>query len=144
MNSLVRIPLNTSSEQSAKLLELQAMFAQVCNALSPLVQKTRCWNRVALHHMAYKSLRDQFPELGSQMVCNAIYSVSRTSRLVFQHPAIPLNVAKLGDKHLPQYQVSANCPVYFDRHTINVKPGALSLYTLDVRMKFAPELAPEV
>jgi hypothetical protein len=144
MNNLVHIPLNTSPEQTAKLLELQGLFAQVCNALAPLVQKTRCWNRVALHHMAYKSLRDQFPGMGSQMVCNAIYSVSRTSRLVFQHPQSPLNVAKLGEKPLPLLQFTASCPVYFDRHTLSVKPGQLSLYTLDGRMRFELALAPAV
>jgi hypothetical protein len=144
MNTLVRIPLNTSPEQLAKLLDLQAAFAKVCNALAPVAQKTRCWNRVALHHMAYKSLRDQFPDMGSQMVCNAIYSVSRTSRLVFQHPQSPFNVAKLGDKPLPLLHFAPSCPVYFDRHTLSVKPGQLSLYTLDGRMHFQLALATEV
>ncbi len=144
MKTLVRIPLNTSPEQMVKLLELQAAFAQVCNALAPLVQKTRCWNRVALHHMSYKTLRDQFPAMGSQMVCNAIYSVSRTSRLVFQHPQSPFSLARLGDKPLPLLQFAASCPVYFDRHTLSVKPGQLSLYTLDGRMRFELALAPEV
>lgn len=144
MKTLVRIPLNTSPEQMAKLLELQAAFAQVCNALAPLVQKTRCWNRVALHHMSYKTLRDQFPAMGSQMVCNAIYSVSRTSRMVFQHPQSQFSLARLGDKPLPLLQFAASCPVYFDRHTLSVKPGQLSLYTLDGRMRFELALAPEV
>jgi hypothetical protein len=136
--------LNTSPEQQEKLLKLQAQFANVCNALAPVTQKTRCWNRVALHHMAYKSLRDQFPDMGSQMVCNAIYSVSRTSRLVFQHPHSPFHLSKLGDKPLPLLHFSATCPVYFDRHTLSVKPGQLSLYTLDGRMHFQLALATEV
>lgn len=144
MNNSIRITLNTSPEQAAKLLALQATFAKVCNALAPLVQKTRCWNRVALHHMAYKSLRDQFPDMGSQMVCNAIYSVSRSSRLVFQHPQSPFNVVKLGAKPLPLLQFTESCPVYFDRHTLSVKPGQLSLYTLDGRMRFELTLNPLV
>ncbi|MCU0922625.1 MAG: hypothetical protein MUF16_20270, partial [Burkholderiaceae bacterium] len=76
MNSALRIPLKTSPRQHEQLVQLQRAFAEVCNALAPLVQQTRCWNRVALHHMAYKRLREGFPGLGSQMVCNAIYSVS--------------------------------------------------------------------
>jgi hypothetical protein len=144
MNNVVRIALNTSPEQTVRLLSLQAAFAKVCNALAALTQKTRCWNRVALHHMAYKDLRDQFPEMGSQMVCNAIYSVSRTSRLVFQHPQSPFNVGKLGEKPLPLLHFSATCPVYFDRHTLSVKPGQLSLYTLDGRLHFQLALAAEV
>ena len=70
------------------------------------------------------------------MVCNAIYAVSRTSRLVFQAPGSPFNLAKLGDKPLPLMQFNGNCPVYFDRHTLSFKGTKLSLFTLDGRMHF--------
>ncbi|WP_295857569.1 hypothetical protein [uncultured Xylophilus sp.] len=141
MNSVLHIPLDTSPEQAARLLALQATFAQVCNALAPLVQSTKCWNRVTLHHLAYKSLRQQFPEVGSQMVCNAIYSVSRTGRLVFQHANSPFNLNRLGDKPLPLLRFTDTCPVYFDRHTLSLKAGQLSMYTLDGRMRFHLTLA---
>ncbi len=143
MNSVLRIPLNASAEQQARLLALQAAFAQVCNALAPVVRESRCWNRVALHHMTYKSLREQFPALGSQMVCNAIYSVSRASRLVYQHPDSPFNLARLGDKRLPLLNFADSCPVYFDRHTLSLKGGQLSMYTLDGRMRFKLALSPQ-
>lgn len=142
MNSTLRISLNAQPEQAVRLAELQAAFAQACNALAPLVQKTRVWNRVALHHMAYKPLREQFPQMGSQMVCNAIYSVSRHCRLLFQSPSSPFNLAKLGDKPLPLLRFSDSCPVYFDRHTLSLKDGQLSMYTLDGRMRFKLDLAP--
>lgn len=143
MNSPLRIPLNAQPDQAARLVELQSAFAQACNALAPLVQRTRVWNRVALHHMAYKPLREQFPQMGSQMVCNAIYSVSRHCRLVFQSPASPFNLAKLGEKPLPLLRFAATCPVYFDRHTLSLKDGQLSMYTLDGRMRFKLDLAPK-
>lgn len=108
----------------------------VCNTLAPLVQSTACWNRVALHHMAYRSLRQQFPELGSQMVCNAIYSVSRSCRLVYQHPQSPFNVQRLAGKPLPRLQFALQSPVYFDRHTLSLKDGRISMHTLDGRMRF--------
>lgn len=136
MNSVVRLFLNTTPQHAQRLVELQRAFAAVCNALAPLVQQTRCWNRVALHHMAYKQLRQQFPSLGSQMVCNAIYSVSRTSRIVYQHPQSPFNVARLGDRPLPRLQFLPQSPVYFDRHTLSIKDGQASMYTLDGRMRF--------
>ncbi len=142
MNFQLRVPLNTNPEQAAKLAALQVAFAQVCNALAPIVQRTKVWNRVALHHMAYKPLREQFPAMGSQMVCNAIYSVSRHSRLLFQHPGSPFNLAKLGDKPLPLLQFLDTCPVYFDRHTLSIKAGQLSMYTLDGRMRFQLGLSP--
>ena len=143
MNSYLRIPLDATPEQTARLLALQAAFAQACNALAPIVQQTRVWNRVTLHHLAYKMLREKFPNMGSQMVCNAIYSVSRTSRQVFQHPDSPFNLSRLGDKGLPRLNFTDTAPVYFDRHTLSVKDGRLSMYTLDGRMRFDLALHPE-
>jgi len=93
--------------------------------------------------MVYKTLREQFPAMGSQMVCNAIYSVSRTSRLVYQHPKSPFNVARLADKPLPLLMFTPTSPVYFDRHTLSLKGGQLSLYTLDGRMRFNVALRPQ-
>ena len=143
MTSMLRISLNASPEQAQRLQALQTGFAQVCNALAPLVQQTRVWNRVALHHLAYRQLRQQFPEMGSQMVCNAIYSVSRTSRLVFQHPDSPFSLQRLGSKPLPLLRFADSCPVYFDRHTLSLKAGQLSMFTLDGRMRFQLTLGAE-
>jgi hypothetical protein len=143
MKSVIRVPLNTTPEQYARLQALQTAFAQVCNALAPEVQRSRVWNRVALHHLHYRTLREKFPALGSQMVCNAIYAVSRTSRLIFQTPASPFSLAKLGNKPLPLMQFADSCPVYFDRHTLSIKANKLSLFTLDGRMHFELTLPEE-
>jgi len=84
MERLLRIPLNATPQQFERLRSLQVAFAEVCNAIAPVVQRTRCWNRVALHHLVYRGMRERFPALGSQMICNAVYSVSRNARCVFQ------------------------------------------------------------
>lgn len=126
--------------QTERLIHLQQMFAQACNHLSPIVQQTRCWNRVALHHMAYRGLRAQFPALGSQMACNAIYSVSRTCRALFQNPGSPYSLHKLGNAPLPRVLFLPQSPVYFDRHTLSLKNGRASMYTLDGRIKFNLDL----
>ena len=136
MNPVLRIPLHVEPEQVQRLQALQTGFARVCNALAPLVQQTKVWNRVALHHLSYRQLRERFAEMGSQMVCNAIYSVSRTARLVFQHPQSPFNLARLGSKPLPLLRFADTCPVYFDRHTLSLKAGQLSMFTRDGRMRF--------
>ena len=136
MNSVIRVPLNTNPEQFARLEALQIEFTKVCNVLAPEVKRSRLWNRVALHHMHYRNLREQFPSLGSQMICNAIYAVSRASRLVFQSPQSPFNLTKLGAKPLPLLHFNNSCPVYFDRHTLSIKSSKLSLFTLDGRMHF--------
>lgn len=145
MNSTLSVVLNTTPDQQARLQALQRAFAQVCNALAPLVQASRCWNRVALHHLAYRQLRERFPEVGSQMVCNAIYSVSRAARLVYQHPQSPFNVGRGGgvQSALPLLQFLPAAPVFFDRHTLSMKQNLLSMYTLDGRMRFQLTLPAE-
>lgn len=135
MNSL-HVSLSTEPDQRAKLLDLQRTFADACNALAPVVQSTRCWNRVALHHLAYRALRERFPALGSQMTCNVLYSVSRASRLVYQHPDSPFNLQRLGTRGLPLLYFLPQSPVYFDRHTLSLRDGIASMYTLDGRMRF--------
>lgn len=136
MNFQIRVPLDTTAEQHARLCALRVVFAQVCNQLSPHVQQSRVWNRVALHHLHYHALRTQFPALGSQMVCNAIYAVSKMARLVYQHPKSPYNPALNPGAALPLLRFADSCPVYFDRHTLSLKPGQLSLFTMDGRMRF--------
>jgi hypothetical protein len=63
--------------------------------------------------------------------------------MVFQMPASPFYLAKLGVKPLPLLQFAKSCPVYFDRHTLSIKGAKLSLFTLDGRMHFELTL-PEV
>ena len=132
MDYLLLIPLTGSAQQATGLHVLQQTFAQVCNALAPLVQQMRCLNRVTLHHLAYKPLREQFPVMGFQMMCNAIYSVIRSSRLVYQHPDSPFNLNRPGDKPLPLLRFADTCPVYFDRHTPScrcTRSMAVSVFT---------------
>jgi len=143
MNLVIRVPLTTSPEQRARLCALRVVFAQVCNQLTPHVQAQRVWNRVALHHLHYRTLREQFPALGSQMVCSAIYAVSKMSRLIYQHPQSPFNPARNPGAPLATLRFADNGPVYFDRHTLSVRPGQLSLFTMDGRMRFELALSGE-
>ncbi|MBI5921881.1 MAG: hypothetical protein HY847_09520 [Betaproteobacteria bacterium] len=143
MKTVVRIQLAASPEQTASLADLQRVFADLCNVLSPIVRETHCWNRVGLHHLAYRVLRERFPQIGSQMICNAIYSVSRTSRIVYQKLDSPWNVGRRSNEPLPLIKYLANSPVYFDRHTLSLKNGRLSMYTLEGRLRFDINLSAE-
>lgn len=142
MNSRVLLRLNPSAEQLSSLERLQAAFAEVCTALWPVVRENHCWNRVALHHLTYRKLREQFPALGSQMICNAIYSVSRTGRMLLQNKASPWALEKRPGAPLPIVQFAPSAPVYFDRHTLSLRQERLSMYTLDGRMRFDVGLSP--
>lgn len=132
----LRVVLETGPEQHERLQALQQEFVRASNALAPIVQQSRCWNRVALHHLAYHPLRERFPSMGSQMVCNAIYSVCRSARIVYQHPDSPFNLQRRGDRPLPLLQFTPHSPVYFDRHTLSIRDGTASLFTLEGRMRF--------
>lgn len=138
----VVVRLDADAARLGQLRALQVAFAQLCNAIAPVVQQTRCWNRVALHHLVYRPMRERFPTMGSQMVCNAIYSVSRTARVVLQHPASPWNVQRHPERALPLIRFADNAPVYFDRHTLSLKAGVLSMFTLDGRIRFEVRLDP--
>lgn len=143
MNRTLRIPLRTSPQDRERLVRLQQMFAEACNALAQVVQQTRCWNRVALHHMSYKPLREQFPALGSQMVCNVIYSVCHASRSIYQGRGSPFHLQRLGQQPLPRLAFQPEAPVYFDRHTLSIRKGKASMFTLDGRIHFDIDLSPE-
>lgn len=132
MSSRIDTILNTDSAAFSRLVALQAAFAQACNALVPIVRETRCWNRVTLHHLAYRQLREAFPRLGSQMACNVIYSVSRVYREVATQPDVPL----------PRVHFLPSTPVFFDRHTLSLQNRHLSMFTLDGRMRFAFDIPP--
>lgn len=137
------IPLQAGPEQVARLAALQALFVQACNSLTPLVRETHCWNRIGLHHMTYRQLRERFPQLGSQMACNAIYSVSRACRMVYQSPASPWLVTRRPDKPLPLVAFDKGSPVFFDRHTLSLRDDAISMFTLDGRIRFEINLSAE-
>lgn len=138
----VTVPLLLTLPQRQRLIELQQIFIEACNSITPLVRDSRCWNRVALHHMVYRQLRQGFPTLGSQMSCNVIYSVSRAARSVYQHPDSPWSTM-CGQMPLPLIKFQGNAPVYFDKHTLSLRGSVLSLFTLDGRMRVAVTLEPE-
>jgi IS605 OrfB family transposase len=111
------IRLNVGPDQAAALAALQAAYADACNRLVPTVVEHRCWNRVALHHLAYARLRKETP-LGAQMVCNAIFKELGRIRKDAPVPAVHFNRAS----------------VHFDKRTYAIHGERLSLYTLSGRI----------
>ena len=143
MDKKFSIHLNANPSQNQRLQALQANFIEICNAIAPIVQETHTWNRVVLHHMVYHKMREKFPHTGSQMICNAIYSVCRAARVILQHPRSPWNVEINPQAVLPRIQFLPQSPVFFDRHTLNLKGNRLSMYTLDGRIRFDLSLSLE-
>jgi len=120
------LKLKTTAEQAQGLSELQAAYSDACNQLVPFVVENRCWNRVALHNLAYSYLREK-TSLGSQMCCNAIFSVCKAYK---SQKAL----RKIKKDSVPEINFG-RASVHFDKRTYSFKENSLSLYTLTGRIK---------
>lgn len=120
------IKLVMSADQAAALAALQTAYADACNRLVPLVQEHRLWNRVGLHNRAYRRLRAETP-LGSQMVCNAIYTVCKA----YKAQKALGRIRK--DTPVPSIRFD-RASVHFDKRTCSLKGETLSLYSLGRRI----------
>ena len=70
------------------------------------------------------------------MACNAIYSVSRAARQVYQGKNSPWQIGKDHTRPLPLLAFGPGAPVFFDRHTLSLRKSGISLFTLDGRLQF--------
>lgn len=128
------IRLEAHAWQSNALARLQSVYADACNRLVPIVREHRVWNRVALHQRAYTMLRDATP-LGSQMCCNAIFSVCKAYKAQKGLGRIRKN------EPIPEIRFD-RASVHFDKRTYSLKGETVSLYTLDGRITVPLRLGP--
>jgi len=117
------LKLLASTEQSAALSALADTFTAACNAIVPVVRDHRCWNRVALHHLAYYPVREQFPALGSQMVCQAVHRVADAYKALKANKGLPKG------KPVPAIAFTPTS-VNYDKRTYSIKSDIVSLFTL--------------
>lgn len=129
MKRTASILLDVTAAQAKALAALQAAYADACNALVPIVREHRVWNRVALHQKAYAQLRTLSP-LGSQMCCNAIFSVCKAYKAQKELGRIKK------DEPVPEINFK-RASVHFDKRTYTLKGETVSLYTLDGRIEIA-------
>lgn len=128
------IRLTVSTAQAQQLGILRAAYADGCNRLVPIVCAHRVWNRVALHQRAYSMLRET-TSLGSQMSCNAIFSVCKAYRA-------QRALGKISkDGPVPEIRFK-RASVHFDKRTYSLREGYLRLYTLKGRVCVPLRLAP--
>ena len=125
MRRTASIKLDVTPEQAGALVALQAAYAAACNRLVPMVQAHRCWNRVALHRLAYALLRTHTP-LGAQMCCNAIFSVCKAYRSQKELGRISKDVP------VPLLRFD-RVSVHVDKRTYSCRGDNVSLYTLSGR-----------
>ena len=123
MKRTISIKLKTTRDQVLQLETLRDSFLGACNAIVPFAVEHRCWNRVALHNLAYSQIRASSP-LGSQMVCNAIFAVCKAykAKTIYKQDPVPVIQFRRGRS------------VHFDKRTYSLKGNILSLYTLQGRI----------
>jgi hypothetical protein len=126
----ISIPLATDTLGLEKLSALQAEFSSACGLVAGIAFENNCYSRVALHHLAYKPVRDALPGLGAQLASNAIYAVCKAAR-VLNTKAGPI-------------AFNQKAPVFFDHHTLSVRNGVLSLFTLEGRLKIQLPVSKEL
>jgi putative transposase len=120
------IRLELSAAQADALARLRTSYADACNRLVPIVREHRLWNRVGLHQRTYTMLR-QTTALGSQMCCNAIFSVCKAYKAQREIGRIRK------DAPIPEIRFDRGS-VHFDKRTYSLKGETVSLYTLDGRI----------
>ncbi len=131
MKRTISIKLRMSQEQPKQLSDLRDAFLGACNHIVPFAVEHRCWNRVALHNLSYSKVRT-LTQLGSQMVCNAIFSVCKAYK----------NKCILKGDTIPTIRFHKNRSVHFDKRTYSIKNTTLSLYTLQGRIRVEMQMSP--
>ena len=136
------VRLKVSTEDSLKLHETQNLFGKACNVLVAILRKgdrnERLWQRFNLHRAGYASVRLAVPEIGSQLVCNAVRAVSSAAKSWISN-----NPTFVTDKtmELPEFDFS-HPVVHLDKNTVSFSKDktVASIYTLRGRIK--AELCP--
>src|SRR5271156_3707360 len=131
MKRTISIRLEVIKSQEKQLLDLQSAFLEACNSIVPTAMEHRCWNRIALHNLVYDQTRKS-SSLGSQMVCNAIFSVCKAYKAK----------APLKDEPVPSIQFRKNRSIHFDKRTYSIKGNIISLYTLEGRLRIPMRKGP--
>lgn len=127
MKRTIAIKLGISVESKGALLELEKLFSQSCNFVAEIAEQEGESNRIRLHHLCYHKLRAKFPELGSQMSCNAIAKVAHALKAL---------------KKKKKLVFKENCSIHFDKRTYSLKENVLSLFTLQGRIRIAFQWCP--
>lgn len=131
MKRTISIKLEVLKEDICKLTALQEAYFTACNQVVPFVVQERCWNRVQLHNLTYSKIRAS-SLLGSQMICNAIFSVCKAykTKQIFPKEEVPVICFR------------KNRSIHFDKRTYSIKENIISLYTLEGRIKVQMNLGP--
>ena len=107
--------LDPDQDAHTALLELLIMYREVCDQVVAAAKFLKTRSRTKLHKELYAILRREYPGLGAQMICNAIYAVATDLK---QHTIVDVRKT-----------------IIFDVNTCSVSPAIINLYTMSGRVK---------
>ena len=76
MKTILKVKLITDEFQHRALLRTMHVFNQVCNEISERAFKEQEFQKIQLHHIVYKEMREAHPDFSSQLTIRAIDVVS--------------------------------------------------------------------
>lgn len=132
MKRTVCLKLGFQQNALENMLETQQMFSDACNYIVQFVVQHRCWNGPSLHRLCYYRVRERFPSLGSQLVCNAIKKVCSAYKV--------LKIRQ--GKEVPTIRFRPEASVHYDKHTCTLKENSVSLYTTRGRVRCSFQVGP--
>lgn len=137
---IIKILIKPNESAAEKISKLQQVFSDACNEISEVAAANKCWGRAALHHLSYHKMREQYSTLGSQMLCNAIYAVTRAYRIVREKQPQHFNSQNENLK----VAFTPSSPVFFDKNTLSLSMKKLSLFTMDGRLIFNVDIKDDI
>ena len=96
MKITIKCKLNPDKKQIKALDKTLSKCLEAMNYISKTAWKKRCWNRVALHHLIYYSVRKKF-KLPADITCAVkdrvafSYRADKKKQHIFKQPILPLN-----------------------------------------------------
>lgn len=79
---------NGMASERRSNVSLRAIFPAACEALRPFFETNNQWGGQSQDHLAYHTLKENFPELTSQ---DAFIAVSTIKRMLAQGKSFPKN-----------------------------------------------------
>jgi len=125
MKRTISLKLILSEKNAEALSQTQRHFAQGCNRIASYVQENHCWNHVALHNLCYSKVRGEIPQLGSQMVCNALRKVCSSYKV--------LKIRK--NQEVPKITFKETSSIHYCARTFTLRGETLSLFSVNKRVK---------
>ena len=126
-----------------KLQRTQELFRRACNLLVDIIRedtekKLRLWQRFNLHHAGYYRVREAVPELGAQLVCNAVRAVSAAYKTLLSNSP---KYVKDKNLELPKI-VFKNVGIHLDARTLTFSKDRTTATVFTSQKRVSARLCP--